>query len=162
MNRTARIISGIALCLVVSASLQAKEKKIKQSDLPPAVQQTAELQSAGESIMVTGYSKNNVDGQTFYRMNSVADGLVRQTVIGSDGTLVSVQQEMAWDQVPATVQTDFTKVSGKGRLESVSSVTKDGKIVSYEAFLVTGGNRALVSVKPHATVLEPIPTANSK
>ncbi len=162
MNRTTRVIAGIAIGLVIAAGVYAKEKKIKQSDLPPAVQQTAEQQSAGEGITVTGYTVEKAEGGTLYAMNLVSDGLARKTVIGSDGTLVSVQQEMAWDKVPSAVQTDFTNVTGKGKLGPVSSITKDGQIVTYEATLVTYGNAAHVQVKPHAPALEPIPTADSK
>ncbi len=162
MNRTTRLIAGIAIGLVIAAGAYAKEKKIKQSDLPPAVQQTAEQQSAGEGIQVTGYTVNKDKDGTLYTMDLVSDGLARRTVIGSDGTLVSVQQEMAWDTVPTDVQTDFTNVTGKGKLGPVSSITKDGKIVTYEASLVTWGNVARVQVKPHAPALEPIPTADSK
>ena len=160
MNRTTRLIAGIAIGLVVAAGVYAKEKKIKQSDLPPAVQQTAEQQSAGEGIQVTGYTVDKAEGVTLYAMNLVSDGLARKTVIYSDGTLVSVQQEMAWDKVPAAVQTDFTNVTGKGKLGPVSSITKDGKIVTYEAMLQRDGRANHVQVKPHAPALEAIPTSS--
>ena len=161
MNRTTRLIAGIAFGLVIAAGVYAKEKKIKQSEMPPAVQQTAEQQSAGEGNAVTGYTVNKAEGGTLYTMDLVADGLARKTVIAADGTLVSVQQEMAWDKVPADVQTDFTNVSGKGKLGPVSSITKDGKIVTYEAKLEKDGRMNHVQVKPHATALEPIPAADS-
>jgi hypothetical protein len=160
MNRTARLIAGIAIGLVIAAGVYAKEKKIKQSDLPAAVQQTAEQQSAGEGIQVTGYTVNKADDGTLYTMDLVADGLARKTVIAADGTLVSVQQEMTWDNVPATVQADFTNVTGKGKLGPVSSITKDGKIVTYEAMLHRDGRANHVQVKPHAPALEAIPTSS--
>jgi len=160
MNRTVRLVAGIALGLVIAAGAYAKEKKIKQSDLPPAVQQTAEQQSTGEGNAVTGYTVNKTDAGTLYTMDLVADGLARKTVIAADGTLISVQQEIAWDKVPASVQTDFTNVTGKGKLGPVSSITKDGTIVAYEAMLKRDGLMNHVQVKPKD--LDPIPTANSK
>ena len=160
MNRTTRLIAGIAFGLVIAAGAYAKEKKIKQSEMPPAVQQTAEQQSAGEGNTVTGYTVNKAEGGTLYTMDLVADGLARKTVIAADGTLVSVQQEMAWDKVPAAVQTDFTNVTGKGKLGPVSSITKDGTIVAYEAMLHVDGRMNHVQVKPHAPALEAIPTSN--
>ena len=59
MNRT-RLTAGIVLGLVISVGAQAAEKKIKQSNLPSAVQKTSELQSAGATV--TGYTSNKVDG----------------------------------------------------------------------------------------------------
>jgi hypothetical protein len=77
--------------------------------------------------------------------------------------LVSVEQEIAWDQLPADVQTDLTNVAGKGKYGVVSSVTKEGKLVAYEAELDTNGKKAHVSVKPKAVTLEAIPeTTNPK
>jgi hypothetical protein len=157
MNRTARIVAGVALGLIISVGAEAKEKKIKQSELPPAVQETAQLQSAGDTVAVTGYTRDKVEGETVYTINLVADGLAREVVMGSDGTLVSVEQEVAWEQLPATVQTDFTNVVGKGKLGPVSTLTKEGKVVAYRAMLDRDGKRLKVQVKPNAPALEPIP-----
>lgn len=162
MNRTARIVAGVALGLIISVGAQAKEKKIKQSELPPAVQATAQQQSAGDTVAVTGYTTDKVEGGTIYVMNLVADGLAREVVMGPDGTLVSVEQEIAWEKVPASVQNDFTNVSGKGKLGPVSSVTKDGKVVAYTAMLDRDGKRAHVQVKPNAPAVEPIPVPVSQ
>ncbi|MFY9549769.1 MAG: hypothetical protein WAU32_01345 [Thermoanaerobaculia bacterium] len=161
MNRTARLIAGIALGLIISVGAQAKEKNIKQSDLPPAVLQTAQLQSAGEKVTVTGYTQDKVAGEMVYEMNLVVDGRARGVSIGADGTVVSVEQEIAWEQLPASVQTDFTNVAGKGKLGPVSSITKQGKIVTYEAMLETAGKKAHVQVKPNAPAVV-IPATDSK
>jgi hypothetical protein len=160
MNRTARLIAGAALGLVISVGAQATEKKINQSDLPTAVQKTADQQIAGATV--TGYTKDKVEGNVVYQMNLLADGRAKGIVIGADGTLVSVEEEIAWDRLPADVKTDFTNVTGKGTLGSVSSVTKDGKVVAYKALRVTNGVRDHVQVKPHALVLESVPAADTK
>ena len=160
MNRTARFVAGIVLGLVISVGAQAKEKKVKQSALPPAVQQTAERQSAGATV--TGYTKDKVEGEIVYRMNLVADGRARGITMSADGAVLTVEQEIAWEDVPETVKTDFTNVTGKGELGPVSSVSRDGKVVSYEALLVKDGVRAHVQIKPNAPALEPIPTADSQ
>ncbi len=162
MNRT-RLIVGIALGLVISVGAQAAEKKIKQSDLPAAVQKSAELQSAGATV--TGYTSDKVDGAMVYEMNLVTDGLTRSVSMDQDGAVVSVEQEITWAQVPADVKTDFTNVTGKGKLGAVSSITKQGKIVSYEAVIVNPkGEKSRVQVKPNPTTaaLAPIPVADVK
>jgi hypothetical protein len=160
MNRTARLIAGVVLGLVISVAAQATEKKINQSDMPAAVQKTAEQQSTGATV--TGYTKDKVEGQIVYQMNLLADGRVKGVVIGSDGTVVSVEEEVAWDQVPANVQTNFTNVTGKGKLGNVSTVTKQGKIVAYKAVLDTNGVRDHVVVKPHDGPAETVPSTDSK
>jgi hypothetical protein len=117
----------------------------------------------GPAVGATGGGPGHkVEGETIYQMDLVVDGLARGVVIAADGTIASVEQEIAWDQVPADVQTNFTNVTGKGKLGPVSSVTKQGNIVAYQAVLETKGERALVQVKPKPPVLDPIPTAGSQ
>jgi hypothetical protein len=158
MDRT-RLIAGIALGLIISVGAQADQKKINQSKLPPAVQKAAEEQTAGATV--TGYTREKVDGAMVYTMDLVADGLTRAIVMDPDGTVVSVEQEMAWSDLPADVQKDFANVAGKGTFEAASSISKDGRIVAYEAVRVTKGERAHVRVKPTTPVLEAVPAPGS-
>jgi len=147
MNRT-RLIAGIALGLIISVGAQAAEKKIKQSNLPPAVQKSAVEQTNGATV--TGYTSDKVAGVMVYQMNLVADGHTRAIVMDQDGTVTSVEQQIAWGELPAAVQKDFDNVLGKGKYDTVSSISTDGKIVAYEAVKVTFGERASVRVKPNA------------
>ena len=71
-----------------------------------------------------------------------------------DGNVLSVEQEMAWSELPGDVQKDFSNVTGKGKLEAVSSVSREGKIVAYESTLATNGKRAHVRVVPNAPAPE--------
>jgi len=141
----------------MTVAVQAKEKKIKQANLPSAVQRTADAEAAGN--MVSGYTMDTVDGETLYKANLLVDGRARVVNIASDGSVTSVENEIAWEGVPGDVQTTFTKAAGKGKLTEFRSVSKDGQVVSYNALLVTKGNRDRVSVKPHAAGLEAIPSA---
>lgn len=160
MNRTARILAVIALGLVISVGAQAKEKQIKQSNLPTAVQKSALEHSTGATV--TGYTSDKVEGVTVYQMDLLVEGRTRGIVMDPDGTVLQVEQEIAWDQLPADVQTDLNNVAGKGKYGSVSTITKDGKLVAYEAELVTKGNKAQVQVKPKAAALDAIPAPSSR
>jgi hypothetical protein len=55
------------------------------------------------------------------------------------------------------VQSTFTKAAGKGTLGSFRSVSKDGKVVSYNAMLDTKGNKDRISVKPHVASTDAVP-----
>src|SRR2546429_2986979 len=52
-------------CLFVAGVVSAQEKKIKRSDLPPAVEKTAAEVSKGATIK--GFSKETENGKTTYR-----------------------------------------------------------------------------------------------
>ena len=147
MGRT-RILAGIALGLAVSVAAQGDAKSINQSKLPSAVLRTAEAQSAGASV--TGYSTQKVDGVVTYRMDLVADGKTRGVVMDKEGTVLAVEQEVAWAELPADIQKTFDTVKTKGELGAVSTVTESGTLVAYVAFLTTKTERSLVRVKPKA------------
>ena len=155
MHRT-RLIAAIALALLTTGAAQATEKKVKLADLPPAVQTTVDSQAGGNTV--TGFTKDTVEGNTLYKANLVVDGRARVITIAPDGTVSSVQNEIAWESVPADIQTTLTKAAGKGKLSDFSSVSTDGKIVSYNAMLETNGNRDRISVRPHAAA-DPAPGA---
>jgi hypothetical protein len=144
-----RILAGIALGLVLSVSALGDAKSIKQSKLPPAVQRAAEQQSSGATV--TGYSTNKVDGVVTYRMELVAEGRTRAIVMDKDGNVLSVEQEVAWAELPADIQKSFDGVKAKGELGPVSTVSEDGTLVAYVAYLSTIRDRSLVRVKPKAT-----------
>jgi hypothetical protein len=146
MNQTARILSGIALGLVIGVVAQAEEKKIKQSDLPAAVRKTAAQQSAGATV--TGYSQDNADGGMVYEMELLVDGHAKAIMISPDGVVVAMEEEIPWDSLPANVKTDLTAAAGKGKIGKVESMTKNGKVVGYEADVDTNGKKSEISVKP--------------
>jgi hypothetical protein len=150
-----RLIAGIALGLVLSVSALGAQKQIKQSKLPPAVQKSVEEHSAGATV--TGYTSDKVDGTMVYRMDLVAEGLTRGIVMDSEGNVLSVEQEVAWSELPADVQKNFSSVSSKGKLGAVSTVSESGAVVAYVAVLVVNGERHQVRVKPKAADLDPIP-----
>jgi hypothetical protein len=157
MSRIVRLAAGIALGLLVAVFAQATEKKVKQAGLPPSVQSTINAQSAGSTV--SAYTKETVEGETLYRASFVADGHARTITVASDGNLVSTEDEITWDSIPAEVQNSFNKVAHKNKLSDFHSVSTDGRIVSYNAMLVSYGNRDRVSVKPNAPALEAIPAA---
>ena len=69
------------------------------------------------------------------------------------------EDEVAWDAIPADVQKSFSKIAQKNKLSEFHTVSTDGKVVSYNALMLSNGNRDRVSIKPHDPALEAIPAA---
>jgi uncharacterized membrane protein YkoI len=153
MSRAARVIVGIVAGILIGVVAQAgeKEKKIKQSDLPPAVQKTAAQESAGGTV--TGYTQNTENGAIVYEMNLLVDGKPKEIVIGPDGIVLAVEQEVAWDQLPANVQSGLKQQAGAGKIGKVTSTTKQGKVTSYEANVTTNGKKSEVEVDAEGKAL---------
>jgi uncharacterized membrane protein YkoI len=130
--------------LLLSATLFAQEKKIKQSDLPPAVEKTVVAQSKGAQIR--GFSEETEDGQVRYEAELMINGHSRDIEMDASGAIVEVEEQVAMDSLPAAVKDGLQGEAGKGKLIKVESITKHDKLVAYEAQVVTGGNKSEVQV----------------
>lgn len=130
----------------LAAAQEAPEKKIKRSDLPPAVQKTVEAQSAGATIK--GFSEEKENGQTFYEAEMVVNGLGKDILMDSTGAVVEVEQQLAFSSLPAEVKSGLRAKAGNGKIAKVESLTKHGKLVAYEAVVQTDGKKSEIQVGP--------------
>ena len=125
---------------------QEKEKKLKRSDLPAAVQKTVDQESQGATIR--GYSSETDNGQLVYEVEMRVRGHGRDVLIGADGSVMEIEEEVALDSLPAPVRDGLKQLAGRGRITKVESLTKHGAIVAYEAQVRTGTKRSEVQVGP--------------
>jgi len=138
--------------LLLTAIASAQEKKIKRSDLPPAVEKTVAAESAGATIR--GFSTEKEKGQTFYEAEMTVNGHSKDVLIAADGTVVEVEEQVALDSLPTDVKTGLQAKAGKGKILKVESLTKKDKLVAYEAQVETNGKKSEVQVGPHGKPLD--------
>src|ERR1700674_1878749 len=93
-------IAASGLLLVGAAS--AQEKKLKRSDLPPAVEKTVAEQSKGATIK--GFSTEKDNGQTMYEVSLVVNGHTKDVTMAEDGTVAEVEEQVKLDALPAEVK----------------------------------------------------------
>jgi hypothetical protein len=62
--------------------------------------------------------------------------------------VVEVEERVSMDAVPAAAKAGLEKRAGKGKITSVESITKKGKIVAYEAVVQTGTKKSEIQVDP--------------
>lgn len=137
------------LCAAGGAS--AQEKKLKKSGLPPTVQKTADEQSQGATVK--GYSSEVEHGKLQYEVDLVVNGHSRDVTIGADGAVMEVEEEVAFNSLPAAVQLGLQKEAGAGKIGKVESLTKRGTLVAYEGHVLTGNKRSEVQVGPEGKPL---------
>ena len=145
------VIVGVAVLFALGA-VTAQEKQIKRSDLPPAVEKTAAAQSAG--AIVRGFSKEKEHGQTFYEAEMTVNGHSKDILIDEKGNVVEVEEEVAVDALPAAVKSGLTTEAGKGKITKVESISKNDKLVAYEAKVSTNGRKSEVQVGPDGNPLD--------
>jgi hypothetical protein len=144
------LVAGLSVAGICSA--QEQEKKIKRSDLPPAVEKTVVAESAGATIK--GFNEEKEKGQTFYEAEMTVNGHTKDVLIDASGTVVEVEEEVALDSLSAEVKAGLQAKAGKGKISKVESLTKKGKLVAYEAKVNTGGKKSEVQVGPDGKPLD--------
>ena len=144
--KTSLLITIAVSELLLTGATSAQEKKIKRSDLPPAVEKTVAAQSAGATIH--GFSTEKEKGQTYYEAEMMVNGHSRDLLIAADGTVVEVEEQVALDSLSPDVKAGLQAKAGKGKILKVESLTKKEKLVAYEAQVETNGKKFEVQVGP--------------
>ncbi len=138
--------------LLFAGTSSAQEKKIRRSDLPPAVEKTVAAESAGATIK--GFSTEKENGQTLYEAEMTVNGHSKDISMTADGSIVEIEEQVAMDSLSADVKAGLQAKAGKGKILKVESLTKKGKLVAYEAKVDTNGKKSEVQVGPDGKPLD--------
>jgi uncharacterized membrane protein YkoI len=137
---TSRMLSLAGAVILLGATLGAADKKISAKDLPPAVAKAVQEETKGATIK--GYSKEIENGKTMYEVETTVNGHARDLLFDAAGTLVTTEEAVTLDSVPAPVKAAF---EAKGKALLVETVTTAGK-VTYEAQIEKNGKKSAVTV----------------
>ncbi len=137
---------------LLAGTASAQEKKIKRSDLPPAVEKTVAAQSTGATIR--GFSTEKENGQTLYEVEMTVNGHSKDISIAADGFIVEIEEQVALDSLSPEVIAGLQAKAGKGKILKVESLTKKDKLVAYEAQVETNGKKSEVQVGPEGKPLD--------
>jgi uncharacterized membrane protein YkoI len=142
----------VAGSLMFVGAASAQEKKIKRSELPPAVEKTVAAQSAGATIR--GFSTEKENGQTLYEVELMVNGHSKDISMTADGSIVEIEEQVALDSLSPEVKAGLQAKAGKGKILKVESLTKKDKLVAYEAQVETDGKKSEVQVGPDGKPLD--------
>jgi len=140
------------ICAVATISVSAQERKIKRSELPPAVEKTVVAESQGATIR--GFSMEKENGQTYYEAAMIVNGHSKDVLIDGTGAIVEVEEEVPIDSLSSEVRAGLQAKAGSGKLGKVESITKHDKLVAYEAKVTAGGKKSEVQVGPDGKPLD--------
>jgi uncharacterized membrane protein YkoI len=145
-----QFIAVTVILLVISAD--GKERRMTKSELPPAVQKAAEEQTKGATVR--GYSTEVENGKREYEVETVLNGRSRDITFSPDGSLLEVEEQVEMSDLPSTVRDGLQAKAGSGKITKIESLTKQGKVVAYEAKVLKAGKRHEVQVGPDGKPLE--------
>ncbi len=142
-------------CLIGAGATFAQEieKPVRMKDLPAAVQAAVREQS--KSAVLRGLSQEIKDGQTFYEAELRVKGHGKDVLMDASGKIIEIEEQIAFNALPAAVQTGLRKLAGKGRIVLVESITKDIALVAYEAHVRTGRKVTEIKVNPEGQAVTP-------
>lgn len=147
MNRKLAICTMLVLGLLFTVGkLAAKEKQLKKSDLPAAVQSTADEQSKGATVL--GYASEVEDGKLQYEVQLTVNGHSRDVTIAPNGAVLEVEEQVELNELASAVREGLKKKADAGTITKVESITKHGSLVAYEAQVKKGNKRWEVQVGP--------------
>ncbi len=141
-----RIIPIAAIIFTLTHVVTAQEKKIERSALPPAVEKAVKAETQGATIK--GFAQEREHGKTFYEAETVAQGHTRDILIATDGSIAEIEEEVAFSSLPANVQIALTTKAAGAKINKVESLTKNGKLVAYEAAITKGKTNKEIQVGP--------------
>ena len=126
-------LAALVIGLATLSAIKAQEKKLQRGELPPAVEKTVAEQSKGAAIR--GFSTELEDGKRLYEVELVVSGHGKDISMDEQGNIVEVEEEVAIESLPGSVKDGLTKAAGSGTVGKVESLTKNGKLVAYEAIV---------------------------
>ena len=138
--------------LFLAGVCSAQEKKIKRTDLPPAVEKAVAEVSKGATIK--GFSEETEKGKTTYEVEMVVKGHTKDVELDPAGAVVEIEEEVAQDSLPANVKAGFVAKAAGGKIVKVETLTKGGKLVAYEAHVDTAGKKSEIQVGPDGKPLD--------
>lgn len=144
--------SPIAAWIVaLTVPVFAQEKKIMRSALPPAVEKAVQSETKEATIKV--FAEEREHGKIFYEVETVIDGHTRDILFTSDGKIAEVEEEVAFDSLPLTVQTGLSKKASGFAVEKVEALSKNGRLVAYEGTIRRQGKPAEIKIGPQGQKL---------
>ena len=150
ITRSALLVVSTLVLLAIPAA--SREKKVKRSELPATVQATVTAQSQGATVR--GFSEEMENGQTYYEAELEIGGRSKDVLIDPQGNVVEIEEEVAIDALPAAVREGLQTKAAGSKLVKVESLTKQGKLVAYEAQVITKGKKSEIQVGPDGKPLD--------
>jgi hypothetical protein len=137
----------LTAALALSSCAYAAEHSVPCNTLPEPVQQHSKsLLEPGTTVK--GCVKDVSDGKTTYEMELITPKGSKDVTFSPAGDVVEVEQEVDPTTLPAPVTAAFAKAASGGKLGKVESLTRQGKLISYESTVEKGGKHREVAFTP--------------
>jgi uncharacterized membrane protein YkoI len=111
--------------------------------VPAAVQQAITRESTGAKLK--GLATETENGKKLYEAELEVNGHGKDVSFDEKGNVVSVEEEVALDAIPAPARAAIQKAAGTGKIGEVETITEGG-VKAYEAQLNKAGKKSEIKV----------------
>jgi hypothetical protein len=122
---------AIAGAFLIASSARASTIKIKKTELPDAVRETVDREAPGAHVAACWRIAGKDDA--LYEVDLKVNGRKKGLVIAGGGDLLTVQEEVTFEDLPRRVQERFRHLAGDHDIEEVHSIWQHDEIVGYGA-----------------------------
>ena len=137
----------LTAALALSSSAYAAERAVPCNTLPDAVQRHSKsLLEPGTTIH--GCVKDVSAGKTAYEIELITPKGSKDVTFSPAGDILEVEQQVDLATLPPPVAAAFAKAATGGKLGKVESLTRQGKLISYESTVEKGGKHREVAFHP--------------
>jgi hypothetical protein len=152
MKRLFGILGLAALLLSGSMANAQAETKVRRNQLPAAVEKTVAAESQGATIK--GFAREVENGKTYYEAEMTINGHTKDILMDTSGNIVEVEEQVELATLPTAVQDALKQAAGRGTIEMVESLIKNGTLVAYEGHVKRGRKRSEIQVGPNGEKLK--------
>ncbi len=122
---------AIAGAFLVALAAGAPATKIKKTELPESVREAVDRHAPGAHVRACWRIAG--DAEPMYEVDVKADRRKKGFIFASDGKLLTLQEEVAWQDLPGSVQESLLRVARDNEIEEVYSISQHGEITGYGA-----------------------------
>jgi uncharacterized iron-regulated membrane protein len=153
MKRSFTILLLVLFAALTGAAQkdEDQEQSIKKSAVPKAV--LAAFEKAYPHATVKGYSKEMENGVAEYELESQDGKVSRDISYAQDGSVLAVEESMAYADLPEAVRATITKDHPKSTVASCEKVTK-GSTIQYEVLMKQGKKKTEVVFDASGSVVK--------
>jgi hypothetical protein len=131
----------------------ASEHSVGCNTLPAAVRQESKLVPEGASIR--GCVQDVSKGRTTYELETVKNGHSKDITFDPDGNVLEIEEQINFASLPAPVATAIKRTKGTGSTGKIESVTRAGKVISYETTVTRNGKPHGIAFRPDGSAMKP-------
>jgi uncharacterized membrane protein YkoI len=134
------MIVAVAAVAGFSTQALAKDREVKQSEVPPGVLET--VTARYPNAQPSRFSMENDKGKTVYEVNLNVDGRVTELSVAADGTVLSEEQRIEAGELPASVKSALSSSTyAQAKILRAEKELKGGA-TNYEVLVEQGDKRS--------------------